>query len=101
MLTLEDLYRPPDARGVECDGCHDECPALWEDPDEPGEWLYCGACIRQGLAADRSGKPLSTRAQRVAAMYADLDVDQFLDDLAVAVNDMEDNAALKGTFWRP
>jgi hypothetical protein len=99
MLTHEDLFRPPDASG-QCDGCYSYCRQLWEDPDEPGEWLFCAECIRQGLAGDRSGKPLSTHSQRLAARCAnEPDVDRFLEDLADAIDEMEEASDRQGLLW--
>lgn len=45
MLTLDVLNYVPDGTG-ECDRCHKDDQALWEDYDEPGGWQYCRTCIR-------------------------------------------------------
>lgn len=37
---------PPDRHASECDICHQESSQLWEDTDNPGEFMACARCIR-------------------------------------------------------
>lgn len=37
---------PPDRHDDECDVCHQLSSQLWEDYEQPGEFLACAKCIR-------------------------------------------------------
>lgn len=49
MIEREWLNQRPDASG-ECDRCHQDDLALWEDQDQPGAFMYCKACWLKLLA---------------------------------------------------
>ncbi len=59
MLSREDLYNRPDSFG-ECDVCHAEDCQLWEDYDEPGEFMLCASCIRREEKARKAKEKSKT-----------------------------------------
>ena len=47
MLTREVLFERPDWHDDDCDICHQFAGQLWEDVEQPGEFMICADCIRR------------------------------------------------------